>query len=492
MSRVRRKSRRRIVRYLLLSLPVYAILISAGLLLYSEPSAEDLILKGCEAARGLDHGLALEYFNKALVQSPDDKRIYWYRAKSNEAMQRFEAALADYEEYRRLDPTSERALNDIAWLLTQKGDHEKAIERFAEAGRRFPESSSKYQFNAGHVYYTWHKQLVTEIEESLTKIARPVMDPEPILEAAGAFVVDLDNAHSVEEVLEQLPQGVTPEELGKLRANLLQANACFRQAHTALEPVTYVEPSPSNFNHGALMAELDYHAGRLDQAKLTCDLMLVTDKLMPRSQSMSPAQRIKFPQIRANIHSDLERFDLSAIDFAEIEKLYRSGGSRSEAFQARQLELQDRLESGQAQYVLDNTRGLLETMPEDMLNAYLHARAQQMLGDLSGAVQTSLAALKQMARGALVKTVRRHDDRVKVVFGFYDIINAGSRWNEALRMLDALLNLEPNNIEALEKRARSSMKSGSMTTPTPVRTTFVSCSSRRETRRRLRHGIGST
>ncbi|MEW6746371.1 MAG: tetratricopeptide repeat protein [Planctomycetota bacterium] len=453
MSRVRRKSRRKIVRYLLLSLPVYAILISAGLLLYSEPSAEELILRGCEAARSQDHGLALECFNKALALSPDDKRIYWYRAKSNEVMQRFEAALADYEEYRRLDPTSERALNDIGWLLTQKGDHQKAIERFEEAGRRFPESSSKYQFNAGRVYYAWHQQLATEIEESLTKIARPVMDPEPILEAAGAFLVDLENAHTVAEVLDQLPQGVIPEELADLQVNLLEANDCFRKARASLEPVSYAEPSASNFNHGALVAELDYHAGRLDQAKLTCDMMLAIDKLMPRSQAMSPAQRIKFLQIRANIHSDLERFDLSAVDFAEIEKLYRSGGSGSEAFQARQLELQDRLESGQAPYVLENTRALLEATPEDVLNAYLHARAQQMLGDLSGAVQTSLAALKQMARGALMKTVRRHDDRVKVVFGFYDILNAGSRWNEALRMLDALLNLEPNNIEALEKRA---------------------------------------
>src|SRR5262245_35935416 len=128
-----RKQRRVGLRYLLIALPVFAILVVASGLLLRTQTAEDLLEQAKAAQAAGLNAQAVELLDRAIKLAPDDAELFYERGLSNAELKRFEPALTDFEEYRRLKPDSEAAVEQMGWIHLKLQQFEFALARFLEA-----------------------------------------------------------------------------------------------------------------------------------------------------------------------------------------------------------------------------------------------------------------------------------------------------------------------------------------------------------------------
>ncbi|MFO0982092.1 MAG: tetratricopeptide repeat protein [Planctomycetota bacterium] len=440
-----RPPRRLGLRYLAVAMPICAVLLVASVLLLRTQTADDLLDEAREAqAKGL-HARAVQLLDRAVKLAPDDAELYFERGRSNQELRRFEPALLDFEEYRRLKPDSEVAVQQMGWIHLALGQYEFALARFLEAERRFPEHAERHQFSQGHVLYAWSNELKRELEIDIKRYHdNTKTNADAALAALEKYLVDLDGMQTSAPLLAQLPPGLDQKIIGALEQRAMLAKTRFGEAHRAMEGFYLSASLPPET--GALLAEMDYRAGRFYRAKLTCDMMI--------RKGVEDKDRITYLEISANVNSELERFDLSARDFQKVNELHTKSGSSTLAFEAKRLELQDRLRARETDYVIKSLEVHVNNVPQDIDSAYLYARARQLAGDLKGAVESALKAYRFVQRGSLAVYVKSRDRQVEVLDGLYDILEVGSQWQPAYDLLNMIITLSPDNQAVLRKRAR--------------------------------------
>ena len=103
------------------------------------PDQTDLqVALGNLAARAQRYGLAIESLRRAKELAPNDASIVSTLARALDAAERFEEAHAEYEAALALDADNFIALNNLAFLLSQYGDLDRALKLARRARELMP------------------------------------------------------------------------------------------------------------------------------------------------------------------------------------------------------------------------------------------------------------------------------------------------------------------------------------------------------------------
>ena len=94
---------------------------------------------------------SLDAFSRAVEQNPADAQAFFERGRLNASMDRYESAIADFQETIRLQPDHAKAYHarGVAYLV--KGDYKSALSDFDQAAERLPRDAAVF-YNRGIAY----------------------------------------------------------------------------------------------------------------------------------------------------------------------------------------------------------------------------------------------------------------------------------------------------------------------------------------------------
>ena len=95
-----------------------------------------------------DSGGALENFNKAIELTPNDAKIYKFRAKSKVELEDYQAAIEDYNQVIKLNPDDASAYKERAEAKRKLSNHASAIDDYNQAIQLNPKDAFTYRASA--------------------------------------------------------------------------------------------------------------------------------------------------------------------------------------------------------------------------------------------------------------------------------------------------------------------------------------------------------